>query len=434
MSSTRLSRQLAATGLVAALGLAACAPSTGSEESTPAGGGAGEKGDVTLTFWSWRTDDVDAYEAIFDVYEESHPGVTVEHIPYKNTEYNQILATGLSGSQGPDIAMVKNYGQVQATIESGGIQPLDDQVDLSNFDETTLDALRSASDDQVYGVPFAFSTLHLYYNKAVFAEHGVKIPQTWDEFLEVAETLKAAGLVPLSIAGADSAVQVPAGTDVIASARYGGWTFENKLQAGETDLTDPDYVAALQLMKDIQPFLPENPSGVSYDDARILFTTGKAAMITTGSWDLAFFRAQNPDLEIGVFPVPTGPEWVSQDPLTPGFVDGGYALATKSDHPEEATELLDWMATPEYGKLFAEHVGQIPAVEGAKPTDPLLLEMADNYAEHGAPYLMAVDFRYDQPWGTDLLGVGIQELWLGSNDAAGVAADVWAGVSQWFKP
>jgi raffinose/stachyose/melibiose transport system substrate-binding protein len=36
---------------------------------------------VTLTVWSWRTEDEDAYNEIFDVYEAQNPGVTVEFVP-----------------------------------------------------------------------------------------------------------------------------------------------------------------------------------------------------------------------------------------------------------------------------------------------------------------------------------------------------------------
>ena len=48
--------------------------------------------DVTLTVWSWRPEDEDAYNEIFDVYEDANPGVTVEFVPFVNTDYNTILS------------------------------------------------------------------------------------------------------------------------------------------------------------------------------------------------------------------------------------------------------------------------------------------------------------------------------------------------------
>src|SRR5690554_4877346 len=94
---------LLAAGIVAAttIALSACASGTSPTESSD---------DVTLKVWSWRTEDVEQYNRIFDVYEKANPGVTIEFEAFLNTEYNQLLTTGLSGSDGPDVAMVRSYG------------------------------------------------------------------------------------------------------------------------------------------------------------------------------------------------------------------------------------------------------------------------------------------------------------------------------------
>ena len=36
----------------------------------------------------------------------------------------------------------------------------------------------------------------IYYNVDLFKKHNLEIPQTWEELLQVAETLKAAGVIP----------------------------------------------------------------------------------------------------------------------------------------------------------------------------------------------------------------------------------------------
>jgi len=119
------------TALVAVLGataaLAACAPSNGGSDS---GGG---DGGTTLTVWSWRVEDEAAYTKIFDAYEKAHPGVTVNFKAFKATEYNKILATGLAGSDGPDVPQVRSYGQLQTTVASGSLVPLDGKVDLATY-------------------------------------------------------------------------------------------------------------------------------------------------------------------------------------------------------------------------------------------------------------------------------------------------------------
>jgi len=36
---------------------------------------------------------------------------------------------------------------------------------------------------RIYGVPFASQTLFVFYNKQIYEELGLKVPETWDEFL-----------------------------------------------------------------------------------------------------------------------------------------------------------------------------------------------------------------------------------------------------------
>src|SRR6185436_17507662 len=88
--NTKSRRRLAALAVASAVvALAACSPSSSSNSA-----GAGGK-DATISVWSWRTEDVVAYRAIFDIYEKAHPGTKVDFNAFKNTEYNLKLTTGL---------------------------------------------------------------------------------------------------------------------------------------------------------------------------------------------------------------------------------------------------------------------------------------------------------------------------------------------------
>ena len=147
------------------------------------GGSGGEGGWKTLTVWSWRVEDEAAYNKIFDVYEKSHEGITVNFKPFKATEYNKILATGLAGSDGPDVPQVRSYGQLQTTVASGSLVPLDGKVDLSGWDETVLASAKGKEDGKVYSVPFARQATVMFYNKDVFEKNGLSVPATWDEFM-----------------------------------------------------------------------------------------------------------------------------------------------------------------------------------------------------------------------------------------------------------
>jgi raffinose/stachyose/melibiose transport system substrate-binding protein len=411
-----------------ALMLSACAPSASSGDEAASGD------EVTLKVWSWRTEDVEAYNKIFDVFEEEHPNITVEFEAFQNTEYNQILTTGLAGSDGPDVPMVRAYGQLQPNIEAGQLEPIDGEVDgLDGIAPSVLAGAKGKADGKTYAVPLATQTLQMFYNKTIFEEQGLEVPTTWDEFIEVNEKLLAAGITPMALGAKDDWI-LPIFHDIIGSARYGGAEFEEKVLAGETDFNDPDYVASLQLITDVQKYLTPDVVGVSYTDSQIQFTSGQAAQFPGGSFEIATFRNQAPDLEFGSYQVPLPEGAVLDAPVSPAYADGNFAVNSKSENKEAAFELLNWLATPEFGQLVADELNQFSAIPGVEYEDEVMQEAWKNAEEGQAPYLLLVDFRYGEPLGTAVLGAEVQKMFLGQTDAAGAAASLQTGVSQWFTP
>ena len=417
-------RGWAAVAMVAgALALSACAPSSSSTS------GSGSGGDTTISVWSWRTEDVAAYNDIFAVYEKSHPGVKVDFKAFKNTEYNQILTTGLAGSSGPDVAQVRSYGQLQPTVASGSLVPLDGKVDLSGWDANVVKSAQG-KDGKTYAVPLAKQTLQMFYNQDLFTKAGVKPPTTWAEFVDLNKKLKASGVTPMAV-GAKDSWTLPIVHEVVGASTFGGASFEKAVMSGQKTFADPAWVSSVKAISDLKPYLPDSAVGVAYTDAQVLFSSGKAAMFPGGSFELGFFQKQNPGLKLGVFQVP-GP--AESTPSTPGYADGSFGVSAKSDAQKASLDLVKWMSTKEFGQLVADKVKQLSAVPGVTYNDPLLKQMADAYAKNPSPYLLLTDFRYGTPTGTDLLGTGVQELLLGKKDATAVNKDLQTGVSQWFKP
>ncbi|MFK4728883.1 extracellular solute-binding protein [Agromyces mediolanus] len=423
-------RILASAALLAgsALLLSACAPSGSS------GGEQASGDDVTLKVWSWRTEDVEAYNTIFDVFEKEHPGITVEFEAFQNTEYNQILTTGLAGSDGPDVPMVRAYGQLQPNIEAGQLEPIDGDVDgLDGIAPSVIAGAKGKADGKTYAVPLATQTLQMFYNKQIFKEQGLEVPTTWAEFIDVQEKLLAAGITPMALGAKDDWI-LPIFADIVGSARYGGSEFEEQVLSGATDFTDPNYVASLGIITELQKYLTPDVVGVSYTDSQIQFTSGQAAQFPGGSFEIATFRNQAPDLDLGSYQVPVPDGAVLDAPVSPAYADGNFAINAKSKNKEAALELLNWFATPEFGQLVADELNQFSAIPGVEYEDAVMKEAWANYEKGQAPYLLLVDFRYGEPLGTAVLGAEVQKMFLGQTDAAGAAAALQTGISQWFTP
>ena len=429
-------KRLSALGLVgvAALVLTGCAPAaqeTTETADTQTSATAEAVDPVTLTMWSWRTEDVEKYNTIFDVYEAANPGVTVEFEAFLNTEYNQLLATGLEGSDGPDLAMVRAYGGVQALIEAGQLMAIDGVVDTGSVEQSLLAAATGRTDGSLYGVPFATQTLQVFYNKEIFDELGLSEPTTWDEFTALNEAISAGGYTPLAL-GAKDSWMLPIFHEIVGAARYGGPEFRDGLLAGTTDFNDPDYVASIQIVNDMTKYMVDDVIGVSYADSQIQFTAGTAAQYPGGSFELGSFT--DIGLDLGVYLVPTPPNSVSTKPISAGWADGSFAVNKTTENEDAALDLMNWLASPEFGQLFVDEVKQFSAIKGLTYSDPVMKEMDELFASGPTAYINLVDMRYGEPVGSTLIGEGIQSMFLGDMSATEVATKLQDGIATWFTP
>jgi len=334
---------------------------------------------------------------------------------------------------GPDVAQVRSYGGVQPLIEAGQLLPLDEDVaTLSNFPALALTSQTGQSDGLVYGVPIAYQAFTAFYNKGMFDELGLSEPQTWDEWIATLDTLAENDIIPIS-APAKDLWMLSIIHDAIGAPRYGGQAFVADILSGAKDFNDPDYVASIALMQDLQQYLPEDVVGVSYEDSKTLFITELAGIYIGGSFEIGFWRDNAPDLDLGVFAVPAPPDSLAESSVV-GWYDGAYGVNANSDNPDEALALVEWMGTEEFGQLYTEQIKQLSAVPGTTPEDPLLAEFGELFAASPVSYLHLVNFRFDQPTGDSLLRDGIAAMWLGEATPEEVAADVQTGLSQWFTP
>ncbi len=384
----------------------------------------------TLSMWSWRTEDVEAYNEILEAYKAEHPDVSVNFEAFLNTEYNTLVSTSLQAGDAGDVVQTRSYGGVKPWIDGEYLVPLDGQASLANYEPSVLDAVRSQENDQVYGVPFALQTLQMFYNKAIFAELGLSEPTTWDEFVALNQTLLEAGYIPMATTAKD-AWMLPILHSIVGAGTYGGNTFVDGVLSGETTFEDPAFVESIQAVKDLQPFFPPDLTAVAYTDAQTLFTTELAAMFPGGSWEGAYFKGQNPDLDLGVFAVPAKG---TDAQLSSWFVDGAWAVSTSTDDQAAALEFVNWLGSPDFGQRFTDALAQISPIKGVTPTDPLLKDIVSLYDEAATPYLLLVHFRYGTPSGTDVIGEDMQKLFLDDMSAEEVASDLQAQLSSWFTP
>lgn len=157
------------------------------EQPEESGSYEGEK----LVIWTNLTADAQ-YEVLnkqfTELADEMGVEVTVEKVAF-NEMYEKLSTAATSGDV-PDI-MHTNFGGTAYLYSAGSIMPMDDIIneigadDFSNAYKTVL----TGSDGHIYGLPDWAMHTSVRYRKDIFEENGIEIPETWDEFLAVAEQI-----------------------------------------------------------------------------------------------------------------------------------------------------------------------------------------------------------------------------------------------------
>jgi raffinose/stachyose/melibiose transport system substrate-binding protein len=165
------------------------------------------------------------------------------------------------------------------------------------------------------------------------------------------DKIKADGTyVALDIGTKDGWETATMGYQNIGPNYYKGEEGRKALIAGKEKLTDAQWVAPFKALAKWKPYLSDGYESQTYPDSQNMFTLGRAAIYPAGSWEIPGFEKQA-TFKMGVFlpPVQKAGDkcYISDHP------DIALGLNAKSAHAAEAKTFLEWVASPEFAKLYA---------------------------------------------------------------------------------
>ena len=332
---------------------------------------------------------VKIWDEVARAYEAAHPGVKIEMQFLENEAYKAKLPTILQSKDRPHIIYSWAGGVLKTQIEAGVLEEITDQV--KGYSDTITPAALAAftQNSRVYGLPTALSQVGFLYNKELMAKANVDATaiKTWDDLLAAVKALKAAGVAPIVVGGADKwplhfywthlAVRIggKAGFDAALHGENGGFAGETFQKSGEL----------FKQLVDLQPFQNgflgfKNPQAVGY------FGDGKAAMTLAISSTYHLQRALAADKvglgedKIGWFDFPVVPGGKGAPTDTLGGITGW--LITKGS-PKEATDFLKFFISKDVQTRLAAGNFLVPVVKGAEAgiNNGFMKRIADNLAK-----------------------------------------------------
>ncbi|MFP5331689.1 MAG: ABC transporter substrate-binding protein [Acidimicrobiia bacterium] len=205
---------------------------SGSTDTTAAEDGGEEEpmddlSGTTVTLFGPETGaEGDAIQAALDVF-AAETGITITYTGAR--DFSDQINAQASGGNPPDIAIIPQPGKIADFAELGYILPLPDDVNAAVSEVWEAGYLQYGNVDGVqYAVPTKNDLKSLvWYSPSRFAEAGYEIPQTWDEFLALVDTMIADGRVPLCVG--------------IESGPATGWPFTDWVEDMTLRFADGDF-------------------------------------------------------------------------------------------------------------------------------------------------------------------------------------------------
>jgi len=175
--------------------------------------------------------------------------------------------------------------------ESGKVADLDLELQrLGVFDElepAAVSTIKALYGGKLQTLPYEYNIEGIFYNKKIFREKGIEVPNTWDDLLAASDKLNTKGVQPFAASGQQG---WPI-TRLISGYLYRslGPDALDKVNAGLAQLTEPEYVKAAEEIAALgkKGYFGKGVGSIDYDTAMNQFLTGKSAMFYMGSWALA---------------------------------------------------------------------------------------------------------------------------------------------------
>lgn len=334
---------------------------TGTDTTEPATGTDTPTSDVTLKMFQFKVEIADAMEKLLAEYKkETGVNITIETVG-GGADYGAALKAKFASGDEPDI--FNNGGYNEAQLWKDRMEDLSDQPWVADLSDNVKDPM--TMDGKLYGLPMNIEGYGFLYNKALFEQAGItEMPTTLTELRAAAQKLQDAGIVPFENGYQEWWV---IGQHLVNGA-YAKQADPDKFIAdwreGKTSVVDNEiFNQWIDLVDLTMEFSNDRPLTTDYNTQMTEFASGMAAMTQQGNWTQVQIDGIDPELQIGVLPMPINDDEALNDNIFVG-VPNNWVVNKNSANKEEAKKFLEWMVTSETGKRYTvEEFKFIPALK-----------------------------------------------------------------------
>ncbi|WP_328608173.1 sugar ABC transporter substrate-binding protein [Amycolatopsis sp. NBC_00345] len=304
------------------------------------GGGtsSGKSGPVRLTFWAA----IRGSQQVVDEFNRTHDHIQVEfqQLPGGSQGGYAKLSNAARAGNGPDVVTV-DIPQIPGFAIDGILRDITGLVS----DELRKALLPQSIEltslaGRTFAVPLDIEPMVLHYRTDLFAEYGLALPRTWDEFADAARTVRRGSqqrrLVLFATDGANefSSYSWQAGAQWFGT-RTGAWNVSladaptRKVAAYWQQLIDEDLVFV---------------NAVDSQQANAQIGQGLVLARLAGAWGAGSQMSAQPG-QAGKWRIAPLPQWEPRSPALGTHGGSAFAITKDSENPEAAMEFIAWQAS-----------------------------------------------------------------------------------------
>lgn len=329
--------------LIASLTCAAC--TNGEPEPTAS---VAHPHHTVITALIWAPDWPEEMHQIVDAFQRLNPAVRVNVQFMIGNSVEENIKPRVASHRLPDLVSVNPNAYAAELGEQGML------VDLAQSPawENMLEALKAdwtTAGQKHYGTSGGVAANLIYYNMEMFRRAGIeRIPTDFDQFLQVCQQLRRAGMTPIMWNGGFPNML---GNGPFSSgfannfvAQDPGW--KQKLNKGTLALDSPageDIFAKIKVVAQ-RGYAQDDFMVTGYDEGIRLFTEGRTAMIFHGTWASGMLM-HGKDFTTGTFIPPWNARGHRAVPVLGS--ETGFAIGA-TPHRKEALAFLEFMMGPGY--------------------------------------------------------------------------------------
>lgn len=299
------------------------------------GGGGGSDGPVKIKVWAWYP----SFKPVVELFNETHTDIQIEwtNAGTGQDQYTKLQTALKAGKGAPDVVMIEFQ-------EIPTFQLTKHLVDMGEYGAGAVKgnyvdwAWKQVSNgDKVYAIPVDAGPMAMLYRKDIFDKYDLKVPETWAEFREQAQKLKAASPTTFM-------------TDF--GANDGGFMTGLLWQAGARPF---DYTAAQSPNIGLNINSPEAKKVMTYwegmvdsglADTTAFATTDFYTGLTKGNYATYLAAGWGPGYLASVAEKTAGtwraaplPQWTAGENAQGDWGGSAFAVTDQTEHPEAATKV-----------------------------------------------------------------------------------------------